>query len=434
MNSRSMGDLNKIYEFSENIMRSRLHIFFMMFKEQNRGTTVNKRRSIRIENLIVRVNRLTLMRHDEIMRVYSNANLHRNMSPIRRRRRHRRHRSTKSLPPKKSSRQQRPVTASHAHRLSHSSRSRSVTTNQQTSSSSTSPPLESVTTPEPSPPPRSRSITPNQPSSTSFKPRPLSPIAPLKVTQIIVEPDSAVIEMVPTDVDEGEEEEEEDDSIYPEGVTDLRPYKTVARFRKALGKSTNFQLQPLLVGDDSAETLVLGLESFAEQHGCDLTFTNEDQQFDKSIYRAACGIADLGSIHLLATDSLLTANFQFEIDLDYDDEFAQSEENIEKFVLNFCEAISKVLLCDNSNVRVFSINKLAKKTGRSNVNFGLTTSNPKRTERLAHNLQVHLSLLLSHSFISLDLKNIHSRIKLDKMIFIVILNFISVLQLESVKV
>ena len=134
---------------------------------------------------------------------------------------------------------------------------------------------------------------------------------------------------------------------------------------------------------------MLGLESFAQEHGCDLSFTKEDQHFDKSIYRAACGTVDLGAVHLLATDSLLTATFQFEIDLDYDNDIIKSKDSVEKFVLDFCEAISKVLSCTNNNVRVFSIDKLAKKSGKSHINFGLATSDSQTTKQLAHNLQVY---------------------------------------------
>ncbi len=76
------------------------------------------------------------------------------------------------------------------------------------------------------------------------------------------------------------------------------------------------------------------------------------------------------------------------MDLDYDTEFAQSEDNIQKFAFDFCEAISNVFWFENNNVRVFSINKLADEPGNSQVNFGLTTPEPIRTEQLAHDLQV----------------------------------------------
>jgi hypothetical protein len=363
MDTRSTGDLQKIYRYSNNITKSRGRILVMLYHEQNRGTIVDKRRSARMENLRLRLNRLTLGRHDEIMKVYSNVALNRNISPSPRRRR-RRTRSSKSKP--------RPVTAS-----------------QRKS------------------PSRDRSVSP--PSEPETPPRSPSPIIPLKITHVDIGPDKTVIAMIPTSFepdqmadhhnDDGEdaeeEEEEEDDIIYPEGVIDFRPYKTVARYRKALGKSTNFCEEPLLVADDSVETLILGLEDFAKQHGCDLSFAGEDQHFDKSIYRAAMGLIDLGSVHLLATDSLLTAHFQFEIDLDYNSEITQSKGNVKQFVHDFCDAISNVLSCEKNNVRVFSIDKLTKKSGKSHVNFGLTTSDPKLTEQLADDLQVHICIFVS---------------------------------------
>jgi hypothetical protein len=205
-----------------------------------------------------------------------------------------------------------------------------------------------------------------------------------------MEPNLALIHMVPTSFKPNQEtDEEQDDIIYPEGVTDFLPYITVARYRRAIGKSLDFRLEPLLVGEDSSETLVLGLENFAQEHGCILSFTDEEQQFDQSINRAAMGLVDLGSIHLLATDSLLTANFQFEMNLDYDIEFAQSEDKIHEFAHQFCGAISKVLSCENSTVRVSAIKKLDNEEGKIQVIFGLTTPEPKRTEQLAHDLQVY---------------------------------------------
>jgi hypothetical protein len=349
MSSRPTGDLRKVYRFSGNITISRHRMYMMLYDEQSRGTTVDKRRSSRVENLRVRINRLTLMRHDEIMRVYSNATLNRNMSPLPRRRRRRtrsRRREQATTPPKKPS----------------------------TRSSSS----ESVV------PPHIRSRSP-----------PL--VFPLKVAHIDIEPNKTVIDMVPTsfesdsdtDNEEEDDDEKEDDIIYPEGVTDFRPYKTVARYRKANNESTNFRKHPLLVDEDSTETLILGLETFAQQHGCDLSFTGKDQLFDKSIYRAAAGVIDLGSVHLLATDGLLTANFQFEIDLDYDSEITQSKDNVKQFVFDFCDTISEVLSCLNNNVRVFSIDKLTNKSAISHVNFGLTTADQKTTEQLARHLQVH---------------------------------------------
>ncbi|CAF1201080.1 unnamed protein product [Rotaria sp. Silwood1] len=229
-------------------------------------------------------------------------------------------------------------------------------------------------------------------SARSSSPEVSSSVPSLHIANIVTEPNLTLIDMVPTSFNpnkQPDDDDDEDDIIYPEGVTDFRPYKTVARYRKAIGESIDFRLKPLLVGEDSTETLVIGLENFAQEHDCNLIFTDEDQRFDKSIYRAAAGLVDLGSIHLLATDSLLTANFQFEIDLDFDQVIVQSDDTVEKFVQDFCEAISKVLSCESGNVRVFSINKLADEEGKSQVKFGLTTPEPKRTEQLAHDLKTY---------------------------------------------
>jgi len=343
-----MEDLTKIYHFNKDIAESRERILVMIYNEHQRGETINKRRSICIENLRVRINKLALIRHDQLMKVYSHVKLIRNVPP------------PSPLPPLS---RRLPGTPS--------TEKLPIVESELESSSSSFSSTSSIRTP---------TVTPRSQSGS----------AQMKIAKIDVKDDFVDIQMVPTSFQHNQEPDKlDDDIIYPEGVIDLHPYETVARYRKAIGESTNFREHPLLVGEDSTETLILGLESFAQQHGCELSFTNEDQQFDQSVYRAACGIADLGSIHLLATDYLLTANFQFEMDLDYDTEFAQSEDNIQKFAFDFCEAISNVLGCENTYVRVFSINKLADEPGKSQVNFGLTTPEPKRTEQLAHDLQVN---------------------------------------------
>ncbi|CAF2713158.1 unnamed protein product [Rotaria sp. Silwood2] len=73
--------------------------------------------------------------------------------------------------------------------------------------------------------------------------------------------------MVPTSFNRHKElDNDEDYIIYPEGIIDFRPYRTVARYRKAMGASTNFSLKPFPVSEDSTETLLLGLEDLAHQH------------------------------------------------------------------------------------------------------------------------------------------------------------------------
>jgi hypothetical protein len=130
------------------------------------------------------------------------------------------------------------------------------------------------------------------------------------------------------------------------------------------------------------------LNSFAEAHGCQLIFTDEKHQFDNSLYRAASGVVDFGSVHLLANDSMHTANFQFEVDLTFEKDMMQSKEKIEKFVMDFCGAISETLRCEKNEVRVFSINRKDNVERTHAVNFGVTSSNSTRTEELARDLQV----------------------------------------------
>ena len=223
MTSRSTGDLRKIYRYSEDISKSRGRILMMLYNEQNRGITVDKRRASRLENQRVRLNKLSLMRHDEIMRVYSNAVLDRNISPLPRRR----HRSTRSVKPRQSRKSPRPRPMTAARKkpsTSSSSRSRSVTPTRSLTTS-----LELVA------PTRDQSVspTPSSKASPSPPPRPVSPIIPMKVTHIVIEPTQTIIDMVPTSMkpnqetddeeeeDDHDDDEEKDDNIYPEGVIDF---------------------------------------------------------------------------------------------------------------------------------------------------------------------------------------------------------------------
>ncbi|CAF3461109.1 unnamed protein product [Rotaria socialis] len=216
------------------------------------------------------------------------------------------------------------------------------------------------------------SPSPPLPQKSIAQPRSLSPITSLKVKHIIVESSKTVIGMVPVSLetnheidnsDSGSKNEKKDDIIYPENITDLYPYTIVARYRKALDETTNFRLKPILVGKDWPETFILGIEIFVQQHSCHLNFIGEN-------------------IHLLTTDLVVTANFQFEIDLDYDNDITQSKENKAQFVLDFCKSVSKVLSCANHNVRVFSIDKMAKNLKASDINFGLITPDRQTAEQL----------------------------------------------------
>ena len=335
--SKSLGDLTRIYRYSIDIAHARQRFLLAMYLQEERGATVTQSSSIGIDNIRVRISQLTFKRHREIVKVYTNGDVNRAMTP-------------------------RPKTSSSRYQSSRPLRSA---------------PLRPL--------PKPRSI-----------PRPSSALQPMKVTNITIKDEMAIVKMQPTstrtDPKDKDEEENDDDIVYPEGVTDRRPYQIVARYRRAVGGSTNFRNQPLKVGDDSTETLVLGLDSFAEGHGCQLIFSDEEHRFDNSIYRAAGGVVDFGSVHLLATDSLLTANFQFEVDLTHEKNMMQSKERIEKFVMDFCAAISRELKCEKNEVRVFSINQKDKTEKKTEVNFGLTSSNPSRTEQLA----LHLRVIFCH--------------------------------------
>ena len=177
----------------------------------------------------------------------------------------------------------------------------------------------------------------------------------LRVKKIFVIDNTAFIDIqFPSSESIGDVQEEKD-LVYPEGVIDRRPYQTTARYRKMVGDPTDFIRQPLQVGSEQTKTVVLRLEKFAEDHGCLLIFDNEDRGFDQSLFRAVGGEVDLGSVHLLANASLLTAQFDLKVNLDFHKDLSRSEEDLRKFVQDFCPAMKTVLPCHINDFRVFSI-------------------------------------------------------------------------------
>ncbi|CAF4364343.1 unnamed protein product, partial [Rotaria sp. Silwood2] len=224
--------------------------------------------------------------------------------------------------------------------------------------------------------------------------RPSSPVPVLEVAAVVFKNNQAIIDMKikSTESDnttDDDRKDNDDDIIYPAGITDRRPYKTVAKYRRMVGKSTDFNAQPLCIGEDEIETTVLGLNSFSEKHGCNLIFTDEEHRLDNSIYRTACGVADLGSIHLLATDAVQTATFCFIMDFDFNSEFQQSKKKVDTFVMDFSQAVSTILSCNTNSIRVFSISKMEKEKKKSEVKFGVTSPEPSKTEQLAKLLKTH---------------------------------------------
>ncbi|UJR11977.1 hypothetical protein I4U23_016155 [Adineta vaga] len=183
----------------------------------------------------------------------------------------------------------------------------------------------------------------------------------------------------------------DNDIVYPPDIENHHPYDIVAQYRRLLGKSTNFRIEPLRIGEDEIETVILGLNNFANKHGCNLIFTTEEHRFDNSIYRAVCGVADLGSIHLLANDAIHTATFSFDMNFNFNTEFDQSERKVEAFIMNFCQAIATVLSCDINNIRIFSIGQMFRDMKKTDVEFGVTTTEMKKTEQFAEILKMHAS-------------------------------------------
>ena len=218
----------------------------------------------------------------------------------------------------------------------------------------------------------------------------------LKVTAMIIGKKSANFNMTPTWFKSDNESAVEQKIKYPSNVKEKRPFNTVARFREA-GRESNtsndFTSKPIEVTQDSTETLVLALDAFVQQFGGKLSFTDEDLSFENSAHRTACGVADLGSVHLLSSEHIPSAKFTLIINYDYDD-IAKSEETMQNFLLSFVDAVAHDLQCDNDYVRISSVEKSTKGKGKAEVNLVLTTPEKDKTEELAATFKVILIKLL----------------------------------------
>ncbi len=212
----------------------------------------------------------------------------------------------------------------------------------------------------------------------------------LKVTTMILGKNSTTLDMTPKWFKPDDENEVLKTIKYPRNITDKRPFNTVARFRAVQDKANNsndFTSKPIQVKEDATETLVLALDAFIQQFGAKLSFTNEDLSFENSAYLTACGVADLGSAHLLASEHIPFAKFVLMINLGYDT-LAKSEETMQHFVLTFADAVAQDLSCDNNYVRVTSVEKSKKGKGKAEVNLALTTPDKTKTEELADTFKV----------------------------------------------
>ena len=180
---------------------------------------------------------------------------------------------------------------------------------------------------------------------------------------------------------------------YPNGIKKdaEHQYDVIARYRSLSGEETNdFVAKPIELNEANTETLIVGLDDFVQQLGGELTFTNDQFTYEEATHRAACGVANLSSAHLLAANYLSTTEFQFLLDLDYSGDLARSNETMQDFILNFSDSIANLLQCPNDYVRVNSLQKPGKQRRETTINFGLTTPDREKTEELAQQLQVFL--------------------------------------------
>lgn len=209
----------------------------------------------------------------------------------------------------------------------------------------------------------------------------------LKITTINLGRDSTTLIMVPPWFNNEGETEALRNIKYPANVSNKRSFNTLAQYRLIKKETNDFIRQPVQAQDKSTEIVILALDSFIQQYGGRISFTKDDLSFEGSADRAACGIADLGSTHMLANQYVSSAKFTLPLDLNYDD-LAKSESTMQDFVLSFVDAMSKDLSCRNDNIRVTSVERSKKLTGKAEVSLVLTTTDRTKTDELADLLKV----------------------------------------------
>lgn len=208
------------------------------------------------------------------------------------------------------------------------------------------------------------------------------------IRNIRVGENSTQVKMTPIWFEQEDQQAPLQGIVYPPGVTDQRPFDSIARFRAVINKTNNFRRKSINVNKNATETLILALHNFAEQFGGDLSFTKRDLSFSQSAQRTACGIANLGSAHLLATNYIPTAKYFFHTKLNYKKDLAKSDETMENFILSFATAVAETLGCENDYVRVLSVEKNDDDNGNAKIEFGITTPEQIETEILAEDLEV----------------------------------------------
>ncbi|UJR37321.1 hypothetical protein I4U23_030029 [Adineta vaga] len=180
------------------------------------------------------------------------------------------------------------------------------------------------------------------------------------------------------------------DISYPSGITDKdkRPFNAVARYRKITDRKDFFRRKTVQIKPNTVDILITALNEFAEEYGGDLCFTKQELSHDDNVNRAACGIATISSIHLIATNYIPTAQFSFHTELSYEDDLAKSPGTMKNFVLSFATSIAEVLgLSGNEFIRVTSVSKDEDDCGKAKISFGLTLPDKEETIKYAKELE-----------------------------------------------
>ena len=192
----------------------------------------------------------------------------------------------------------------------------------------------------------------------------------MKISNIKLTSTSAEIEMqLVTNTTDQKVSNEGPTIKYPPNCKDRQPYDTVARYRQLVKRtnSIDFVEEPIRVGVQEAETMVIGMDRVAKNMGCGLIFTNEDEALDNSLYHAASGMQDIANIHVLSSDEKQTAVLLLVMDLNFKEKFQQSKEKVAKFVMELREDIIKVLECDPNSVRITRISAISTSTSSSSM-------------------------------------------------------------------
>jgi hypothetical protein len=223
-------------------------------------------------------------------------------------------------------------------------------------------------------------------TTTSFVASSIAPLR-LQVTSIEIGKNSTKFNMVPQWFNPVDQSEALRNIRYPANVKNQRPFHILAGYRMIKEESNDFAQRPIEVKESSTETLLLALDAFIGQFGGRLCFTTDDLSFESSADRAASGIADMGSAHLLAGEHAPSAKFTLLLDMDYAT-LVKSEERLQEFLMEFVTALSGDLACQPQYVRVTSVEKSTEAKGKAQINVVLSTPNKAETEELAKLFEV----------------------------------------------